>query len=119
MGMAAGSWSYPHAMLAAPRPAPCTPHPAPLIPHPTPCTPILLPGPRAPRLPRLHEVLQVHGERGLVAPAVLLQPAQALAMSSQLTLTSRAPKTILNAAQTGLLLLAGHGQPYHTATVSL
>lgn len=54
MGMAAGSWSYPRAVLAAPRQAPASParthhrlvarparglHPAPHTLHPAPCTP--------------------------------------------------------------------------------
>lgn len=134
MGMAAGSWSYPRAVLAAPRQAPASParthhrlvarparglHPAPRTLCPIPCTPPLPPGPRAPQLPRPHKVLQVHGGEAPVAPAALLQPAQALATSSQPSTTTGAPNTTLNTAQIGLPPLAGHSRPDHAATVSL
>lgn len=143
MGMAAGSWSYPRAVLAAPRQAPASParthhrlvarparglHPAPHTLHPAPCTPHPVPytlhpatttwpqGPSAP--PAAQGAAGTRGG-GPVAPAALLQPAQALATSSQPSTTTGAPNTTLNTAQIGLPPLAGHSRPDHAATVSL
>lgn len=121
-----GCWKLELPPRRAGGPSACTLHPTPCTPHPTPHT--LHPSSHTPH-PAPQYCCQAPGPRGCPGctrccrdrgrEAWSHRPAQALAMSSQLRLTSRAPKTMLNAAQTGLLLLAGHGQPYHTATVSL